>query len=103
MIVNFDRAVSDERTGTETLVWTPLEGFTRGDGSGSDRNSVLAQLTPRRREVLRLMCSGQNDSEIAGAMGISTFTVRNHVQAVFRTLGCHSRAQAIAIGYRGTA
>ncbi|MFN8110371.1 MAG: helix-turn-helix transcriptional regulator [Thermoleophilia bacterium] len=48
-----------------------------------------------------MMCEGLTDAQIARALFISPLTVRNHVQAVFRTLGCRSRAAAVAVGYRG--
>ncbi len=54
-----------------------------------------ARLTPREREVLRLL--GTSNKEIAAALGISERTVKFHVTSIFNKLGAETRAQAVAI------
>ncbi len=53
-------------------------------------------LTARELEVLRLLASGSSTSAAAGILGISTATLRAHVQAILRKLGAHSRLEAVA-------
>jgi DNA-binding CsgD family transcriptional regulator len=53
-------------------------------------------LTPREREVLRLLAAGANTKIAAERLGISPATVRNHVQNLLGKLGVHSRLQAVA-------
>lgn len=53
-------------------------------------------LTPREREVLRLVAQGQDNARIAGALGISVETVRTHVTAILGKLRVRSRADAVA-------
>jgi PAS domain S-box-containing protein len=53
-------------------------------------------LTPRQNEVLDLLARGASTEQIAASLGISTQTVRNHVAATLRALGCHSRVEAVA-------
>jgi PAS domain S-box-containing protein len=53
------------------------------------------KLTPRQFEVLRYLEAGRATSEIAEIMGLSRETVRNHVRAVLRALGVHSRLEAV--------
>jgi PAS domain S-box-containing protein len=53
-------------------------------------------LTPRQNEVLHLLADGASTDEMAGELHISRETVRNHVRALFRALGVHSRVQAVA-------
>ena len=54
-------------------------------------------LTPRQHEVLHLLAEGASTEEIAAELHISRETVRNHVRALFRALGVHSRVQAVAV------
>jgi PAS domain S-box-containing protein len=53
-------------------------------------------LTPRQAEVLRALSRGWSTRQIAETLGISVETVRNHVRAVLRAFGVHSRLQAVA-------
>ncbi|UQI49188.1 response regulator transcription factor [Streptomyces sp. HU2014] len=58
-----------------------------------------AGLTPREREVWRLMATGLDNAGIAGAMDISVSTVKNHITGVFGKLGVRDRAQAVIAAY----
>jgi DNA-binding NarL/FixJ family response regulator len=53
----------------------------------------LEQLTPREREVLRLIARGYAYKEIAKDLGISAKTVETHVSSVLRKLQLSSRHQ----------
>jgi two-component system nitrate/nitrite response regulator NarL len=57
---------------------------------------VIEPLTARELEVLRLLASGTSTASAAESLGISTATLRAHVQAVLRKLGAHSRLEAVA-------
>lgn len=62
------------------------------------RRSIEAQLdrlTPREREVLRLMAEGKPSREIAANMGISYTTVRTHIRSLGSKLAVHSKLEAI--------
>ena len=54
------------------------------------------KLTPRQRDVLRLLARGATTDQIARELHIARETVRNHVRAVLAALGAHSRVEAIA-------
>ncbi|GAA3080505.1 response regulator transcription factor [Streptomyces olivoverticillatus] len=56
-------------------------------------------LTPREREVWRLMATGLDNAEIAETMDISASTVKNHITSVFAKLGARDRAQAVIAAY----
>jgi DNA-binding NarL/FixJ family response regulator len=58
------------------------------------------QLTPRQAEVLRLLERGRSTAQIAGELGLSRQTVRNHVSRLLRALGASSRLEAVAIARR---
>ncbi len=62
------------------------------------RRSIEAQLerlTPREREVLRLMAAGLPSRSIATDLGISYTTVRTHIRSLGSKLGVHSKLEAI--------
>jgi DNA-binding NarL/FixJ family response regulator len=59
----------------------------------------LDALTEREREVLRLVASGANNTEIAGALHLSERTVKGHVSAIFLKLGVRDRVAAIIHAY----
>ena len=65
-----------------------------GESLGEDNG--VGVLTPREREVLRLLAGGANTRRAAERLGVSPATVRNHVQNMFGKLGVHSRLQAVA-------
>ncbi|MGH3899184.1 MAG: LuxR C-terminal-related transcriptional regulator [Pseudonocardiaceae bacterium] len=53
-------------------------------------------LTPRERQLARLLLDGLPNTEIAHQLYISTYTVRDHVKAVLDKLGVHSKRELIA-------
>jgi DNA-binding CsgD family transcriptional regulator len=57
---------------------------------------ALYDLTPREREVARLLLRGESNDEIARALWISRYTVKDHVKAVYAKLGVASRAELSA-------
>ena len=56
-------------------------------------------LTPRQAEVLTLLERGRTTKQIAEELHLSTETVRNHVRRLFRTMGVHSRLEAVAMAH----
>ncbi len=55
----------------------------------------VSALPERAREVLGLVAQGLSDDEIAGALGISKNTVRNHVSAIYARIGIRKRSAVI--------
>jgi DNA-binding CsgD family transcriptional regulator len=54
------------------------------------------RLSPREREVLRLVSDGLTDREIAAELVLSQHTVHRHVSNMFAKLDCSTRAAAVA-------
>ena len=59
-------------------------------------------LTPREREIVAALSAGQRVGAIAGRLGVSEHTVRNHLKAVYRKLDVHSQVELLS-RWRGQA
>lgn len=59
-------------------------------------HSSRSALSEREREILDWISKGKTNQEIASILSISPFTVKNHLQRIFRKLDVLNRAQATA-------
>jgi DNA-binding NarL/FixJ family response regulator len=59
----------------------------------------LDSLTGSQRNVLTLVASGLNNTEIAEELGITVGTVKSHVNALLRKLGMRDRVQVTILAY----
>jgi DNA-binding CsgD family transcriptional regulator len=76
--------------------------LTAAEGTGLrltvDRDG--GHLTPREREVLRLLVEGKTDQEIADCLFLSRRTVTTHASNLFAKLGVTNRVEATALAVR---
>lgn len=56
-------------------------------------------LTPREADVLRIAAEGYSTAEIAGRLGLSPGTVRNHISSAISKTGTRNRIDAIRIAH----
>lgn len=68
-----------------------LDEFGRPKKSGEE---AYGDLTPREREVLKLVASGRPNKEIGGMLGISERTVKTHISNIFSKLELSDRTEA---------
>ena len=91
-----DLADAIERVRAGDAVFSPrLAGFVldafAGDVPPTVADPELDQLSPREREVMRLIARGYTYKEIARRLSLSIKTVETHVSAVLRKLQLSSR------------
>lgn len=67
--------------------------------AGEHRPDVVAEVTTRERDVLRLIGQGRSNTEIADELCISELTVKSHVGRIFVKLQLRDRAAAIVYAY----
>ena len=63
-------------------------------------NDDASALTPREREVLRLVATGRSNKAIASALAMSERTVARHVTNIYAKIGTRTRAAATAYAIR---
>ncbi len=57
--------------------------------------AIAPPLTPRQRDILRLLQQGLDNQAIARRMGLSVKTVENHLTRLYRQLNVQSRLEAV--------
>jgi DNA-binding NarL/FixJ family response regulator len=59
-----------------------------------NENPHIGDLSPRRREVLRLVVEGLSNAEIAERLYLSESTIKQHLRGVYKVLGVRNRTEA---------
>jgi DNA-binding CsgD family transcriptional regulator len=76
-----------------------LIAVTIGPAKSSQIAPIIVEaygLTPREREVTQAVARGLANQEIASALHLSTYTVRDHLKSVFGKVGVTTRGELIA-------
>lgn len=77
-----------------------LENFVRSRPEAAPNSDpLLATLTPRETEVLRVIADGLSNAEIAQKFFLSEATVKTHVRKVLTKLALRDRVQAVVYAY----
>ncbi|WP_030542483.1 response regulator transcription factor [Streptomyces albus] len=79
---------------TTARLMTSLRGE---DEEAEARNEVLADLSPREREILGLIGEGLTNREIGRRLYLSEKTVKNHISRLLAKLGVERRIQAAVL------
>jgi ATP/maltotriose-dependent transcriptional regulator MalT len=69
-------------------------------GDHDDELALLEPLSPRERDVLRLLAQGLTNRTIAGHLRIAPDTVRWHAKNIYSKLGATNRTQATTLAQR---
>ncbi len=67
--------------------------------AGSGPAGAVASLTQREREVLIAVARGGSNPDVADQLGVGEATVKAHVHALLRKLGCTTRTQLVVTAY----
>jgi DNA-binding NarL/FixJ family response regulator len=112
-----DTTPARSRVRTATGQWLVLHGTQLCDGPSADtaviieaaRPAELAELivlayglTPRERDVTRLVLLGWSTTRIAQELHLSPFTVQDYLKSIFEKIGVRSRRDLVATVFRDT-
>lgn len=92
------RGYMSKAAGRATLV-SMVRQVSRGECFFPDLATVApapCYLTPRQREVLRLLAEGLPNKRICQQLELSDHTVKTHLKAIFSQLGAHNRTECVA-------
>ncbi|NDW02362.1 response regulator transcription factor [Salipiger sp. PrR002] len=57
----------------------------------------LAELTPQQKRIMKLICAGKPNKQIAYELDLAEATVKAHITALLRRLGVQNRTQAAVL------
>ncbi|MGR3269519.1 DNA-binding response regulator [Thalassococcus profundi] len=60
-------------------------------------NQKLADLTPQQTKIMKLICAGKPNKQIAYELNLAEATVKAHITALLRRLGVQNRTQAAVL------
>jgi DNA-binding NarL/FixJ family response regulator len=63
----------------------------------SAAQSRVPDLTPRQKQVLKLVCDGLPNKRICQELGLSEHTVKSHMKALFALLNVHNRTECMRV------
>ena len=100
-VVDAGASVADVAADAElVIVAREARGASRVRGV-LDRDTVSAPvLTQREREILALLADGLGNKQIAARLGISTNTVKTHLELLFEKLDVSTRTEAVTAAAR---
>ena len=96
LVRSIERARNGENLFSPAIVSEAMRVRSGREREAAERARRVGTLTPRERDVLRLLAEGCDSKSIAARLGLSVHTARDHVQSVLEKLEAHSRIEAVA-------
>jgi RNA polymerase sigma factor (sigma-70 family) len=77
-----------------------LKQFEDMSSISAHAENVVAELTKREQQILKLISEGNTNKQIAKTLSISEQTIKNHVSAILRKLNANDRAHAVVLAIK---
>ena len=61
----------------------------------ADTAPMAEQLTKREKTIIKLVCQGAKNQEVADTLSISPHTVKTHLYSIFRKTSCRNRVELL--------
>jgi LuxR family maltose regulon positive regulatory protein len=92
------REIGEMSQASQIYLDSLLDAFsaTYGESTQPQVGELLDPLTPRELEIMRLICKGYSNPEIAAELVVTVNTIKKHTSNIYGKLGVRSRTQAIA-------
>jgi len=74
-----------------------MRGDTRVRAAETVPSPEIEALSARQVDVLKLLCHGKSNKQIAQELSLSEKTVKSHITTLFKTLGVVNRTQAVLV------
>lgn len=87
------RSVKAVSAGVRVFGDSIFEEMRRQIVSGSPKEDMIKEVTPRERDMMRLVAQGMDNKEIAAELFLAEGTVRNHISRLLEKLKLKDRTQ----------
>ncbi|WP_417689355.1 response regulator [Roseibium sp.] len=77
--------------------YTPPKRPARSDVTVQQIAHKIADLTPQQNRIMKLICAGKPNKQIAYELSLAEATVKAHITALLRRLGVNNRTQAAVL------
>lgn len=95
-----DSVAAVPATADIVVVARPTRSTRNVGGAFAPGSTDTPALTDRERDILALLADGLGNKQIAARLGISTSTVKTHLELLFEKLDAASRTEAVASAVR---
>jgi DNA-binding NarL/FixJ family response regulator len=92
LLAALDEALAGGAPMSRAIARRVLAAFER---PASAAQAPAEKLTPRETEIMNSLARGLADKEIAGELGLSVATIKNHLYRVYEKLAVRSRTEAV--------
>ncbi|WP_298919157.1 response regulator transcription factor [uncultured Roseobacter sp.] len=74
-----------------------IQGDREGCAPAEKVHPILQELTPQQQKIMKLICRGKPNKQIAYELSLAEATVKAHITALLRRLGARNRTQAVVM------